>query len=339
MPCWPSASAQVRASAIWPTAAAAWLSSSLSAPGASLSTARPSAIAPEDTTMTSRFCPCSPAISAASEASQTSFTRPAAESTSSEEPTLTMMRRKSASRGIFIKTICAGICKDGRLAFIEHMRVRAEASGMPGGRIGGRRLGSALALIDYPDQRPQRLHHALAARRRQHQRRALGGAAQAFLLPLQALGIERVRLGQRHHLRLLREPMAIRCKFAAYRLVGVASVLAGAVDQVQQHPAALGVAEEAVADTGAFVRALDQAGNVGEHELAFIDARDAQLRVQRGERIIRDLRLGGADGSEQCRLAGVRQSDDAGVGDQLEPQPDRALLSGLAGIGVTRRAV
>ena len=99
MPCWPSASAQVRASAIWPTAAAAWLSSSFSAPFGSLSTERPSAIAPDDTTMTSRLSLCSRAMSAASESSHASFSRPAAASTSSDEPTLMTMRRKSARAG------------------------------------------------------------------------------------------------------------------------------------------------------------------------------------------------------------------------------------------------
>ena len=59
----------------------------------SLSTARPSAIAPDDTTSTSRLPPCNSATSAASEASQLSLTRPASASTSSDEPTLTTMRR------------------------------------------------------------------------------------------------------------------------------------------------------------------------------------------------------------------------------------------------------
>ena len=48
-------------------------------------------------------------------------------------------------------------------------------------------------------------------------------------------------------------------------------MLAGAVDQMQQHAAALDVAEEAVAEAGALVRALDQARDVGEHELAVVD--------------------------------------------------------------------
>src|SRR5262249_26160909 len=99
MPWRPSASDQVRASAICPTAAAAWLFSSRSVPLGSLSTARPSAIAPEETTRMSRVLSCSSAISSASEASQASFTRPASASTSSDEPTLTTTRRKSVSDG------------------------------------------------------------------------------------------------------------------------------------------------------------------------------------------------------------------------------------------------
>ena len=61
--------------------------------------------------------------------------------------------------------------------------------------------------------------------------------------------------------------------------------------------------------------------------------------MQRGEGIVGDLRLGRADGGEKRRLAGIGQADEAGVGDQLEPQADGALFAGLAGIGVARRAV
>ena len=61
--------------------------------------------------------------------------------------------------------------------------------------------------------------------------------------------------------------------------------------------------------------------------------------MQRGERIIGDLRLGGGDGGEEGRFAGVRQTDEAGVGNELEPQKKRALDAGLAGIGPARGAV
>ena len=51
------------------------------------------------------------------------------------------------------------------------------------------------------------------------------------------------------------------------------------VDQVEQQARALDMAEEAVADAGAFGRAFDQPGDVGEHELAALVADDAELRA------------------------------------------------------------
>ena len=108
---------------------------------------------------------------------------------------------------------------------------------------------------------------------------------------------------------------------------------------MQHHPAALDMAEEAVAQSDALMRAFDQAGQIGHHEFAAIDREHAELRMQRGEGIIRDLRLGRADGGEEGRLAGIRQADEAGIGDQLQPQPDRHFDRGLTGIGVAWRAV
>ena len=61
--------------------------------------------------------------------------------------------------------------------------------------------------------------------------------------------------------------------------------------------------------------------------------------MQRRERIVGDLRLRGADLGEERRLAGIGQSDETGIGDQLQAQPDPALFAGLTGIGVARRAV
>ena len=61
--------------------------------------------------------------------------------------------------------------------------------------------------------------------------------------------------------------------------------------------------------------------------------------MQRGEGIVGDLRFGGADDGEEGRLAGIGQADQAGIRDQLQPQPDPALFALLAGIGVARRAV
>ena len=133
--------------------------------------------------------------------------------------------------------------------------------------------------------------------------------------------------------------MAVGFELVPHRLVGLAGVFAGPVDEMQQHAAALDVAEEAVAEPDAVMRALDQSRQVGEHEFAIVDAHHAELRMQRGERIVGDLRLGGADRRKERRLAGIRQADQAGVGDQLQPQPYGSLFAGQARIGAARRAI
>ncbi len=62
------------------------------------------------------------------------------------------------------------------------------------------------------------------------------------------------------------------------------------VHQVQQQVRALQVAQELVPEARAFGRALDQAGDVGDHERAVhVHAHHAQVRMQRRERIVGDL--------------------------------------------------
>src|SRR6266702_2096399 len=99
------------------------------------------------------------------------------------------------------------------------------------------------------------------------------------------------------------------------------------------------MAEEPVAQPRAFMRAFDQAGNIGEHELTTARADHAELRMQRGEGIVGDLRPCRADRGEESGFAGIGQADETGVGDQLEPQPDPALFASLAGIGMAWRAI
>ena len=77
-------------------------------------------MAPDDTTSTSRLSLCKAAMSAASESSHSRLSSPAAESTSSEEPTLTTMRRKSFSDGVFgivpSELFMAALCSMGTAA-------------------------------------------------------------------------------------------------------------------------------------------------------------------------------------------------------------------------------
>ena len=103
--------------------------------------------------------------------------------------------------------------------------------------------------------------------------------------------------------------------------------------------AALDVTEKAVAEPVAFMGAFDQAGNVRQHEFAAIDADDPEMRMQRREGIIGDLRLGGLTRGEESRFAGIGQADEAGIGDELQAQPDGALVTLQARIGTARRPV
>lgn len=52
-------------------------------------------------------------------------------------------------------------------------------------------------------------------------------------------------------------------------------MFAAGIDQMQQDAAALDMTKETIAEAKAFMRALDQAGDIGEHEFALIDAHDA----------------------------------------------------------------
>ena len=76
--------------------------------------------------------------------------------------------------------------------------------------------------------------------------------------------VDEVGPAQRDHLGLVGEAGAIGVELAADDAPGLDRILAGGIDQVEQHSRALDMAEEAVADAGAFGGALDQAGDVGE---------------------------------------------------------------------------
>ena len=80
-----------------------------------------------------------------------------------------------------------------------------------------------------------------------------------------------VGLRQRDDLGLVLEPRAISLHLAADDSIGLGRVVERGIDEMQQHGAALDMTEKAVADACAFMRAFDQPGNVGEHEVGVVD--------------------------------------------------------------------
>ena len=97
-----------------------------------------------------------------------------------------------------------------------------------------------------------------------------------------------------------------------------------------------------MAETGAAAGALDETGHVGDRRPALVlvaEVHDAEVRLERRERVVGDLGPRRGERREQRRLAGVRQPDEADVGDEPELQPQPVLLARLALLGVARRLV
>src|SRR3546814_15513210 len=90
-------------------------------------------------------------------------------------------------------------------------------------------------------------------------------------------------------------------QFPADGAIGAGNILRRAVHQMQQHPAAFDMAEEAVAQAMALMGALDQAGNVGDHELGLVDMDDPELGMQRREGVRSEERRVGKECVSTCR--------------------------------------
>ena len=112
-----------------------------------------------------------------------------------------------------------------------------------------------------------------------------------------------------------------------------------------EHPGALDVAQELVAEALALRRPLHQTGDVGHDELGPVaratDPDDAEVRLERGERVVGDFGLGRRHRRDQGRLAGVGEADQGHVGHELElhVQPELLALLGLLGEGRGTAAV
>ncbi len=123
-----------------------------------------------------------------------------------------------------------------------------------------------------------------------------------------------------------------------FLLLGRTTVEGSEVEQDHEHAGALDVAQERVAQALALGRTLDEARDVGEHELMVLEAHDTEVRFERGERVVRDLRLRRAHRRDERGLARVREADQRGVGEQLHLEAQPVLLAVLALLSEARRA-
>ena len=93
---------------------------------------------------------------------------------------------------------------------------------------------------------------------------------------------------------------------------------------------AFDVAQEFEAEALALGCARNQARHVGDGVAHVAGHHYAEVRHERGERIIGDLRFGGAHRRDQARLACGRKAHQRHVGDGLEFEDDVAFLARLA---------
>ena len=148
--------------------------------------------------------------------------------------------------------------------------------------------------------------------------------------------IERIDLVGGHDLRLR---CHVRIEQSQLLLDGVevldriAPGRSGHIDQVDEYLGALHVPEEAIAKAVTLVSALDQAGDIGNHEAAIItETDDAQVRRERGEGVISNLGARRRDSRDQRRLSRVGKADEANVGEQLQFKAKELLFPGFPGL-------
>lgn len=122
--------------------------------------------------------------------------------------------------------------------------------------------------------------------------------------------------------------------------MGSTSAVAEQSTSCNRGSSALDVLEELDPETSSVTRTLDQAWDVGNDEIAvLVDRHDSQARLERGERIGSDLGASARDDRQQGRLAGVGQTDQSDLSDQLETQAHPTFLTGLPRFGCPRRTI
>jgi hypothetical protein len=101
-------------------------------------------------------------------------------------------------------------------------------------------------------------------------------------------------------------------------------------NQKGEETGALDVPQKLQSESLPFVRAFDDAGNVGDDERSIPGQRhDAKVRNQRREGVIRDLGTRGGDDGQERRLAGVGLTYQPDIGDELELEFERPHLAVL----------
>src|SRR5580698_2759926 len=142
---------------------------------------------------------------------------------------------------------------------------------MPSHERVARFAGTAPRFFDDIPERSQHLRHTLATYGGQNQRRFFRNPLEPRHLLLDFVRTQRIRFVERDNFRLIRKFLPISRKLGPYRLVSLAGIFTGAIDEMQQNPTALDMTKKTIAEPDAFVGTLDQTWNIGEPNFPAID--------------------------------------------------------------------
>src|SRR5438477_2286004 len=112
----------------------------------------------------------------------------------------------------------------------------------------------------------------------------------------------KVDLIQCDKLRTLRQPAPVAPQLGVDRGDVLEGIWPRCVDHMHEESRALDVAEVCFPETEAAAGPLDESGDVGDDELAIVETRDAEVREERRERIVRDLRSRARERREESGL-------------------------------------
>ena len=126
----------------------------------------------------------------------------------------------------------------------------------------------------------------------------------------------------------------------------IAIVRIARVHKMRDQACAFNVLQEASAKPGAFMGALDEARQIGDNERAAgarcrvgIGGDDAEMRLERRERIRSDFRTCRRNARDQRGLTGVRKTNEAHIREQLQFETQVAFLAGMPVFMLARRLV
>src|ERR1041385_6865865 len=109
---------------------------------------------------------------------------------------------------------------------------------------------------------------------------------------------------------------------------------------MQQQLRALDVSQKSIAQARAGVRTFDQSGYVGDHESTKATEIDnTEMRLQRRERVISDLRPRRGNSRDKSRLPRIRKPNQPNVREQLQLELQVQLFALASGLMVARRAI